>query len=381
MMSKPTHFKTLEGKIIPLPVFFPDATRAVLKTLDSVDIKNTKTPGILVNTYHLFRELGIRVIDKHGGVSKFMNWDGGIISDSGGFQVMSVAKNHSGRSAITDEGVKFQLPGEKKLILTPAKSVEFQMSLKTDMVVVLDDFTPARAAREEAEDTVRRTLLWAQKSKDAFQEECKKRGYTEKNRPYLLGVVQGGDYLDLREECTKKLVEIGFDGLGYGGWPITEEGFFNYAVAKTIADNAPDNYLLYGLGVGKPHEVAALTRMGYTIFDCVLPTRDARHGRLYVYNAASREKINLEDEKFWSFFSPDKQKYYTDTEPVSRACDCLLCTNYSRAYLSHLFRIKDTTAMRLSTIHNLRFYSILMEKLRAEEEKLSTHSKPKTAII
>lgn len=350
-----------------MPVFFPDATRAVVKTIDSVDIEKTKTPGILVNTYHLMRELGNKVIKSHKGVRNFMSWDGAVISDSGGFQVMSVAKKMSGRKAITDRGVTFTQNG-KKVSITPEKSIEFQMSLKSDMVVVLDDFTPPNVSFEEAKDTVVRTLKWAKRSKDEFERICNKEKLDQASRPYLLGVVQGGDFLDLRAECTQKLVETGFDGLGYGGWPIDSEGMFNYAVAQTIAENSPKDYLLYGLGIGKPHEVVALCKLGYDIFDCVLPTRDARHKRLYVYNAPSIDKINIEEDKFSSYYVPDKERYYNDTEPVSTACDCLLCTRYSRAYLAHLFRIEESTALRLATIHNLRFYSILMEKIRGAQE-------------
>jgi len=167
-------------------------------------------------------------------------------------------------------------------------------------------------------------------------------------KPYLLGVVQGGENLKLRQTCTKELVDIGFDGLGYGGWPIQSNGQFNYAVADVIRQHTPDHYFLYGLGIGKPTEITNLVKSGWHIFDCVLPTRDARHRRLYVPTG---------------YYTPDKEKYYRDPRPVDPQCDCLLCTKYSRAYLAHLFRIKDMTAGRLATIHNLRFYSQLMESL------------------
>lgn len=360
-MAKPKYFKSKSGNI-PLPVFFPDATRAVLKTLDSLDIEQTKTKGILVNTYHLFKDLGKKVIKEHGGIREFMNFHGGVISDSGGFQVMSLAKTIGGK--ITDKGVTFKPTGEPKITLTPEDSIEFQLALKTDMVVVLDDFTPPTATYDEAKETVRRTLLWAKRCRDKFDELTKGKKY----KPYLLGVAQGGFYQDLRAYCTKELVKIGFDGIGYGGWPLkqSEDGQateFDYESAKTIAENVPDNYFLYGLGIGKPHEIVNLTKLGYNIFDCVLPTRDARHKRLYVYNADSMSSIDISLPDFYSYFVPDKQKYYHDTRPVSTACDCLLCKNYSRSYLGHLFRNKEMTAGRLATIHNLRFYSILMEKL------------------
>ena len=355
-------FRSKNGDL-PLPVFFPDATRAVVRSIDTSDLESTKTPGILVNTFHLWQELGVDVLKKFGGVREFMDWRGGVISDSGGFQVMSVIKSKNLKGKITDEGAVFYPSKNKKKILTPEKSIEFQMALNTDMVVVLDDFTDPVSTYEEAKVSVERTLAWAKRSKAEFEKICKEKKLGDK-KPYILGVVQGGEYQDLREYCTKELVKIGFDGLGYGGWPINKEGKFDYDSAKSIANNAPEDYFLYGLGVGKPEEVLGCAKLGFNIFDCVLPTRDARHERLYVYNFDSIEDINLDVDKFYSFYTPGKEKYYKDDSPVSTACDCLLCRKYSKAYLAHLFRIGDFTAGRLATIHNLRFYSILMEKLR-----------------
>jgi len=355
------YFKLKKGKL-KCPVFFPDATRAVLKTLDSHDVKKTKTEGVLVNTYHLYTDLGRKALGRFEGIGSFMNWQGGLISDSGGFQVMSLAK--SGKGKVTDLGVEFNLSKKKRMLLTPEKSIEFQMLLNSDMTVVLDDFTMPKATKKQAKETVDRTVLWAKRSKQEFERICKKRGLTKKTRPYILGVVQGGDYLDLRTECSERLLEIGFDGYGYGGWPLNEKGEFNYAVARRIVKDIPDKYFLYGLGIGKPEEIVALSKMGYDIFDCVLPTRDARHGRLYVYTAKSMDEIKVDKIGFYKFMFPKKQKYSIDDSPISTVCDCLLCTNYSRAYLHHLFKVKDMTAGRLATIHNLRFYSILMEKLK-----------------
>ncbi|MFA6518633.1 MAG: tRNA guanosine(34) transglycosylase Tgt [Candidatus Shapirobacteria bacterium] len=362
---RPTHFKTITGQSIPLPVFFPDATRAVLKALDSADIVGTKTPGILVNTFHLFSQPGLSVIKQFKGVRPFMDWGGGVISDSGGFQVMSLAKADGNKNAVTDKGVTFKTQNLGKVFFTPEMSINMQFAIKSDMIVALDDFTPPNASPAESRETVERTILWAKVCKKIFTKTCQERKIDPENQPYLLGVVQGGDDLKLRTECTERLVDIGFDGLGYGGWPLNEDGF-NYDVAKTIAKNSPNNYLLYGLGVGKPDEIAGCARLGWQIFDCVLPTRDARHRRLYVYNADNIDHIDINQSKFYSYYTPDKEIHYRSQKPVSTACDCHLCTHYSRAYLGHLFRIGDMTAGRLATIHNLRFYSILMDKIREQ---------------
>ena len=354
-------FKAKNGNI-ELPIFFPDATRAVLKSLDSEDIKNTKTPGVLVNTYHLYTELGERALKKFDGIREFMSWDGGVISDSGGFQIMSLCKRYNGK--VTDEGVYFNLSKKKKVKLTPEKSIQYQMLLKPDMLVVLDDFTMPDSTEKQAKETVDRTVLWAKRCKAEFEKICAREEI--QNKPYLLAVVQGGKYQKLRKECAERLLEIGFDGYGYGGWPMNDKNEFDYDSARTISRMIPKGHFLYGLGIGKPEDIVGCVSLGYNIFDCVLPTRDARHGRLYIYKAESIERIDLEKSDFYEYISFPKERHYQDQSPVSEACDCLLCTKYTRAYINHLFKVKDSTAWRLATMHNLRFYSILMEKLNLQ---------------
>jgi queuine tRNA-ribosyltransferase len=362
-LIKKQYFRYRNGEI-PLPVFFPDATRAVVRSLDSLDIEATGTKGVLVNTFHLWQELGPEIMEKFDGVTDFMKWNGAVISDSGGFQVMSVIKNGQMKGKITDEGAEYYKTKTKKIVLTPEKSVEFQLRIKSDMVVVLDDFTEPDATRKHAELSVKRTIDWAARSKEAYLRTCKKLNISEEKRPYILGVVQGGRYQDLRALCAKELAKIGFDGFGYGGWPMNENNSFDYESAKTIVGNTPEGYFLYGLGIGKPEDIVGCHKLGYNIFDCVLPTRDARHKRLYVYNSDSINEIDVNDDNFYSFVNPDREISITDSSPVSKACDCLLCKNYSKAYLAHLFKVGDFTAGRLASIHNLRFYSILMEKLQ-----------------
>lgn len=352
---------------MPLPVFFPDATRAVVRSLDTEDIVATKTKGILVNTYHLYKEVGTERMKALGGVKKLMNFKGAVISDSGGFQVGSLIKANPNLGKVTDEGAIFQPKGEKKVVLTPEESIKFQMALGSDMVVVLDDFDAPGATLAENEITVKRTIEWARRSKKEFERLCKEKRLSKKDRPYLLGVVQGGRHKKLRKYCIDQLVKIGFDGLGYGGEEKVK-GNINYDLAEYIAANTPENYLLYALGVGKPQDIVEMSKRGYDIFDCVLPTRDARHRRLCVYNFDSIKDIDLNQDEFYSFVNPDKQSFLEDMRPISTACDCLTCKNYSKAYLAHLFRINEFTAGRLATIHNLRFYSILMDKIRDFED-------------
>lgn len=354
------YFKSKKRRL-KLPVFFPDATRAVVKSLDFKDVEESKIPGVLVNTFHLYQQMDHKALEKAGGIREFMGWQGGLISDSGGFQVMSLVKGKEKMGEVTDKGVMFKIPGRKKELFTPEKSIKFQMKLKPDMMVVLDDFTAPGASKKEAKETVERTIDWARRSKVTFEKECQK--LDKKDKPYLLAVVQGGKYQDLRKECAEKLVEIGFDGFGYGGWPVNCDGEFDMETARTIAKNAPEDYLLFGLGIGKPEDIVRCARLGYDIFDCVLPTRDARHGRLYVWKKGKKM-----DEKgnFYEYLNPRKGKFKADLKPADETCDCPVCQRYSKAYLHHLFRIKEVTAMRLASIHNLRFYSRLMEELQKE---------------
>ncbi len=352
-MSK-RFFRSVAGDI-PLPIFFPDATRGVIRSLDSRDIENTKTPGVLVNTYHLLHDLGEEKMKQIGGVRKLMNFKGGMISDSGGFQLMSLVKKNPGLSKITEEGIIFRLSQKNTIKLTPEDSIRFQMAMETEMVVVLDDFTPPGASEKEARESVERTYRWAERSKKEFEKVCNEKQLSKEKRPYLLGVVQGDRHVRLRRESAQGLVSLGFDGLGYGGWPVMDNGEFDYEIATILAEETPKGYFLYGLGVGKPEDIVGCVKLGFNIFDCVLPTRDARHKRLYVFDG---------DEGFDYHYYVPKEKDLISGEPISEGCDCLLCKNYSKGYLTHLFKIKDASAWRLATIHNLRFYSTLMERLR-----------------
>lgn len=276
---------------------------------------------------------------------------------------MSIAKKNGGNSTVTDDGVTFELDGVKHHF-TPEDSIKYQMAMRTDLMVVLDDFTPPDATHEEAEITVARTTLWAKRCKETFLSECERLKIPEGKRPYLVGVVQGGEFEDLRLRSIKELTEIGFDGYGYGGFPM-KDGKFDEAMAKFLADNLPKDTVLYGLGIGKPDDIVKCVQLGWQIFDCVLPTRDARHGRLYVYAAESIDTIDLNKESFYEYYNPRQALHLEEKMPVSTACDCELCTTLTRAEFATMWRAKDERVLRLATIHNLRFYEILMEKLRS----------------
>lgn len=362
-------FRRTDGTTLPFPLFFPDATAGFVRQLSFAEVKKVGLPGILVNTFHLLRLVGTEKTDEAGGIRKYLGWDGAMISDSGGFQVMSIAKRGGGR--VTDQGVVFVMDGVEHHF-SPEDSIRYQMAMRTDLMVVLDDFTPPDATHEEAEVTVNRTTLWAKRCKEEFERIWTARADMGV-RPYLIGVVQGGEFEDLRLKSIKELTEIGFDGYGYGGFPM-KDGKFDIATAELIAretiheskgrtrGSAPT--LLYGLGIGKPDDIVKCVNLGWQIFDCVLPTRDARHGRLYVYTAESREKIEVQKDGFYEFYNPRQVKHLEENVPISPACDCELCTTLTRAEFTQMWRAWDERVLRLATIHNLRFYAILMEKLR-----------------
>ncbi|KUK79352.1 MAG: tRNA-guanine transglycosylase, various specificitie [Microgenomates bacterium 39_7] len=350
----------------PLPMYFPDATRGVVRSLSSSDIKRTGIKGLVVNTYHLREQPGYELLSKIGGIKKLMNWDGVIASDSGGFQLFSLINKNPKLGKITNEGVTLYSgkKQQKKHIFTPEESIQIQFALGSDIMVCLDDFTPPLADLPRAIESVNRTVNWAQRSKAEFERLVKKNGYTEENRPLLIAPIQGHNNYNLRKKCAQELVQIKFDIYGLGGWPFTADGKFDYEMCKINSSLTPNENLRFALGIGTPQNIAKLYQMGYDMFDCVLPTRDARHKRLYIFSDNPENIDPYSDQKWYQFLYLDRGSHQSDLSPVSPYCDCYTCQNYSRAYLHHLFKIKDSSAFRLATIHNLRFYSRLMEILQ-----------------
>ncbi len=358
---------TVRGKTYDLPIYLPDATRAVVRSLDSEDLKKSQVEGMVVNTYHLMSQPGVPILDAIGGVKEFMNWDGLIVSDSGGFQVLSLIYQDPKFGKITDNEVIFYRSSKgakKKYYLTPEKSIQTQFSIGSDIIICLDDVPRLNASESEIETSVNRTIAWAKRCQDEFQKQIRSRKLTDKNRPILLAVVQGGDFPRLRKTCAEALVKMNFDGYGYGGFPIDQKGNFRTDSLKLVADLTPNDKPKFALGVGMPGDIIDGFKMGYNIFDCVLPTRDARHKRLYVWNKDPQQIDILNDKNLFGFINIEREKYTKDAGPISKYCDCYTCQNYSLSYLQHLFKIEEFTAGRLSTIHNLRTYTKLIELLR-----------------
>lgn len=355
----------IKNKKYEMPIFLPDATRAVTKSIDSVDMQNSKVRGCVVNTYHLMSEPGVAVLQEFNGIKNFMNFNGLVVSDSGGWQVFSLIHRNNKGGSITDKGVTFSLGKAKKTLFTPELSIQTQFEIGSDIVICLDDFSPPNGDKKVVEESVNRTTLWAKQCRKEFDRLCEAQGLDEKTIPHLFAVVQGARHKDLREKSATELKEIGFDGYGFGGYLIDDQGNLDFEMLEYLAGLIPDDLPKFALGTGTPHEIAMCHKLGWDIFDCTLPTRDARHQRLYVFNENPINAKDLLNKEIHGRIQIKKQKYSKDKNPISEFCDCYTCENFSKAYLQHLFSIKDTAAYRLATIHNLRHYTKTIELLKS----------------
>ena len=267
--------------------------------------------------------------------------------------------------SISDKGATFRPEGsERKFNLTPEKSVQLQLSYGSDVVICLDDCTHADDSLAEQEKSVARTVQWAARCKAEFEKIVAQRDLGVGERPYLIAVVQGGAERSLRQQCAEQLLQIGFDGYGYGGWPLDAEGNLLTEMLAYTRELIPSQFTLHALGVGHPTSVVTCVRLGYNIFDSTMPTRDARHGRLLTYTTDPRSSHLDEVGSFFRFLYIKDKKHVKADKPLSEFCDCLTCTRYSLGYLHHLYNINDVLYQRLATLHNLRFMTQLMENLR-----------------
>jgi queuine tRNA-ribosyltransferase len=347
---------------LSLPAFLPDATRAVVRTLDAADVVACGIDALMVNALHLAAHPGTAVVAHFGGIHAFMGWDGPVASDSGGFQAFSLVTGSPKLGAVSEHGFTYRLDkaGPKKT-LTPEKCIRKQFQLGADILFCLDHCTHPDANPDTQRESVDHTVKWARECKDAFVRELEQRTDQE-SRPLLFAVIQGGSDGALRRECAERLQEIGFDGYGYGGWPIGDNGQLVDMVAE-VAQLVPPEFPKHALGVGKPDNIVRAYRLGYDLFDCTIPTRDARHERLYILTTNERDLLNKGVDCYRCLNIGD-ERYVRDSGPINETCDCLCCRTYSRGYLHHLFRVRDAAAQRLATIHNLRTYARLMQGLR-----------------
>ena len=319
------------------PMFMPVGTAASVKFISPEELYDMNSGVILANTYHCWLRPGEDIIEKAGGLHKFMNYNNPMLTDSGGFQVFSLTSMRK----ITEEGVSFKshLDGSS-LFLSPEKSIQIQNKLGADIIMALDECPPYPASYEYMKDSVDRTLRWAKRCKDAHQIE---------GEQSLFGIVQGGEYRDIRKYSAKALTEMDFDGYAIGGTSVGESKETMYKMIEYALEDLPKDKVKYLMGVGSPDALFEGVLRGIDMFDCVLPTRIARHGTLMT----SHGRINIKREEFKDDFSP-----------LDDNCDCYCCKNYSKAYLRHLFRCNEGFGLRLMSIHNLRYLIHLMEQIR-----------------
>jgi len=345
---------------LALPTFLPDATQGVVRALDARDLEACGVQALQTNVFHLMQKPGSSTIRALGGLHQMMSWDRPIVTDSGGFQVYSLIRQNPGDGQLSDRGMSFQPEGAaRKFQLTPEKSVQLQLRYGADVVVCLDDCTHPEDPPATQQESVRRTIAWAQRCKAEFARLVAAKGLSEADRPLLLAVIQGGTSRELRRHCAEALLEIGFDAYGYGGWPLDGEGNLLVDVFAYLRELVPRKFPMHALGVGHPASVVTCVELGYDLLDSVMPTRDARHGRLYVFN----QPVGLDDD-FFSYLYVSDNRHIKAKGPVSPHCDCPCCAHYSLGYLHHLFKLGDGLYQRLATMHNLRFMMQLLERLR-----------------
>ncbi len=368
---------------LALPTFLPDATRGVVRAVDSADLETVGVEGVVMSIFHLMQRPGATTVKSLGGLHAMTGWRRPIVTDSGGFQAYSLIRQNPKFGSLTDRGLLFRPDGKGKMLLTPEKSVQLQLGFGADVVICLDDCTHPDDSEAEQRESVRRTIAWARRCKAEFERWLTMprgasglRRYVDAQsavadsppadsvarRPLLFGVIQGGASKALRKACAEALLEIGFDGFGYGGWPLDSEGALLHDIVAYTRALVPRALPMHALGIGHPDSVIACARMGYDLFDCALPTRDARRGRLMIFNQPPHE--TRFEGQWWSYLYIGDDKHIKSDAPVCEYCDCPTCRRYSRGYLHHLFKVKDAAYLRLATLHNLRFMTQLMARLR-----------------
>jgi queuine tRNA-ribosyltransferase len=354
--------------LLDAPVFLPDATRGVVRSIDANDLAACQIQAVMMNTYHLMQHPGSSVIHSMQGLHHWTGWPGPIFTDSGGFQAYSLIHQNPKFGSINEKGLSFTPEGSsRKYQLTPEKCIQLQMSYGSNVIICLDDCTHVDASQIDQEASVMRTINWARRGKSEFIRICESRKLADEERPKIFGVIQGGGYQHLRKICAESLLEMGFDGFGFGGWPLDSNGNLLAEIIQYVRALIPKAYPVHALGIGHPTNLVTTNKLGYDLFDSAMPTRDARHGRLYRFSKPLPEYKPDNHISGWNFFAGDWFDYiYIDDErhlrsnrPVSFSCDCSCCSQYSLSYLHHLYKINDTLYQRLATIHNLRFMTLL----------------------
>lgn len=342
--------------VIQTPIFMPVGTYGTVKGMTPRDLTEIQAQIILGNTFHLWMRPGLDIMEKFGGLHQFMGWKGPILTDSGGFQVFSLGAMRK----IKEEGVHFRSPvNGDKLFLTPEESMRIQTVLNSDIVMIFDECTPYPATHTEARLSMEMSMRWARRSRDAFDAMGNHNG--------LFGIVQGGMYEDLRDISLQGLEEIGFDGYAIGGLSVGEPKDDMQRILAHTAPKLPQHKPRYLMGVGTPEDLVNAVGRGIDMFDCVMPTRNARNGWLFTRTGDIRIR---------------NAKFRNDESPLDATCSCYTCKNFSRAYLHHLDRSKEILGAQLNTMHNLHYYLDLMREMREaiEQDRFDEFVKEFTAL-
>ena len=359
----PTELRLPHGSLA-LPAFLPDATLGVVRSVDASDLLAVETPAVVMNAYHLMRRPGSSTVQALGGLHRMSGWPRPIITDSGGFQAYSLIQRNPKLGSIGANGITIRAEeSDRKYLLTPEKAMQLQLSYDTDVAICLDECTHVDAPEEEQRAAVERTIQWAKRCRAEFDRLLRQKRLAEERRPLLFGVIQGGGYLDLRRRCAEALLEIGFDGFGFGGWPLDAQGKLLTEIITYTRAQIPAHFPMHALGVGHPANIVACASAGYTIFDSAMPTRDARHGRLYVY-ISEQPTLTTTGSDWFHYLYVEDEKHIKASGPISPYCDCPTCAQYSLGYVRHLYKVGDGLYHRLATIHNLRFMARLTTLLR-----------------
>lgn len=330
-----------ERGTVRTPAFMPVGTHGAVRSVTPEEVRACGAEIILGNTFHLMLRPGVEVVQRHGGLHRFMHWPGPILTDSGGYQVFSLAPWRE----VGEAGVRFRSPVDGDAVfLDPERSIAVQHALGSDVVMAFDECTPHPATRDEARASMELSLRWAKRSRQAHGE----------HPGVLFGIGQGGLYPGLRLECQQRLEEIGFDGYAVGGLSVGESSEERGTVLEALGPRLPAAQPRYLMGVGRPVDIVEAVRFGMDLFDCVIPTRHARNGHLFTWDGVLRIR---------------NRQYATQTGPVEEGCACYTCENYSRAYLRHLDQGREILFSRLATLHNLHFYQQLMQAIRVAIEE------------
>ncbi len=409
--------------VIHSPFFMPVGTVGSVKGMMPGELKDMGAEIILCNTYHLYLRPGEKNIKKLGGLHRFMNWDGPILTDSGGYQVFSLARGNNHNKGvipllmrdlelgqdprvkpeddntrmvkITEDGVKFKshLDGSSHFF-TPEKVIDIQLDLGVDILMPLDVCPSGKATRKEVEEAVRLTTLWAKRTKKHFESRIK--NYESGKKPLLHGIVQGGLYKDLRIQSASELIALDFDGYSVGGLAVDFETRDMWKIVKLMGEILPENKQRYLMGVGTPGDIIKATKLGMDMFDCVLPTRLARHGSVYrrisskLKDQSSNQYLNSNIKTPYELINLLKSEYRLDPKPIGENCGCEACrgtfpkispelnakgdkNNFNRAYISHLLRSNEILGLRLTTIHNLWTYLDLMKNIRQTKDQRASN--------